>query len=56
MGWVGEKALWFVLPAFDDVFIRRESLQGFESFCEVVQVFFELPVMFIIVASDGCLF
>ena len=62
MGWVDEKAWWFVLPAFDEVFIGCESLQCFESLCEdvglqeVVQMFSELLVIFIIGAVDGCLF
>lgn len=62
MAWVDEKALWFVLPAFDDVFIGCESLECFESFCEVVdiqevvQMFSELLVIFIIIAFDGGLF
>lgn len=62
MGWGDEKALRFVLPACDDVFIGCESLQCFESFGEVVgihegvQVFSELLVIVIIVAFDGGLF
>ena len=62
MGGVDEKALWFVLPVLDDVFIGCESLQCFESFGEVVgihevvQVFSELLVIFIIGAFDGGLF
>lgn len=62
MGWVDEKAVWLVLPGFDDVFIGCESLQCVESFCEVVgihevvQVFSELLMIFIIVAFDGGLF
>ena len=59
MGGVDEKALWFVLPAFDDVFIGCESLEGFESVCEVggiqeiVQMFSELRVIFILIAFAG---
>lgn len=62
MGWVDEKAFRLVLPAFDDVFIGCESLQRFKSFFEVVgaqevvQMFSELLVIFVIVPFDGCLF
>jgi hypothetical protein len=62
MGWVDEKAVWFVLPVFDDVFIGCESLQCCESFCEVVgihevaRMLSELLVIFILIAFDGGLF
>lgn len=62
MGWVDGKSFWFILPAFDDVFVGRESLEGFEPFgevvCiqEVVQMLSQLLVIFVIVAFDGCLF
>jgi hypothetical protein len=36
MGWVEGKSVWFVLPGFADELIDGKSMEGLESFCEVI--------------------
>jgi hypothetical protein len=36
MAWIGEKPFGFFLPAFGDIFIRREPLRGFQAFGEIL--------------------
>lgn len=49
-----------ICPAFADVFIGRETLEGFEPFGEVVgrdevgEVFAQLVVVLVVEAFDGC--
>jgi hypothetical protein len=57
--WVEFKALWFFLPALDDVLIRGESVEGFKSLGEIVsvhevkEVLSELPMVLVVIAFDG---
>ena len=46
MVWIGFKSFGFFLPAFDDVFIRRESLKGFQAFGEVIGIQEVIEVLF----------
>jgi hypothetical protein len=46
MAWVDGKAFRLFLPAFDDVFIRRESLEGFQPFGEVIGIQKVLEMLF----------
>jgi hypothetical protein len=39
MVWIAAKAFRLFLPAFDDVFRRRKSVESFEAFGEVVEMF-----------------
>ena len=58
MAWIAVKAFRLFLPAFDDVFIGRKSLEGFKPFGEVVgthevvEMFFPLLVSFVVIAFD----
>ncbi len=62
MVWIDDKAFWFVLPAFDDVFIRSGSSQGFEPawrsyrHSESVEMFSQLLMIVVMIAFDGCFF
>ncbi len=38
MGWIDLKSFWLFLPAIDDVFVRGESLPGFEALGKVVGI------------------
>jgi hypothetical protein len=36
MGWIEGKSAWFFLPGFADELIDGKSMDGLESFCEVI--------------------
>jgi hypothetical protein len=36
MGWIEGKSVWFYLPVFADEIIDGKSMEGLESFCEVI--------------------
>jgi hypothetical protein len=46
MAWIGVKPFGLFLPAFDDVFIRCESLKGFKAFGEVIGIQEVVEVLF----------
>jgi hypothetical protein len=60
MAWVDGQAFRLFLPALDDVCIRREALEGFQPFSNVVglqtgiEMLFELLMMFVVIACDRC--
>lgn len=60
IGWIDDKAFWFILPAFDDVFIRSRSSQGFEPPGEitgtqkVVEMTSQLLMIIVMIAFGGC--
>jgi hypothetical protein len=59
MVWIVLKAVWFVLPTFDAVFIGRKSVEGFKPFGEVVglqevvEMLLQLRVSFVVIALDS---
>jgi hypothetical protein len=56
MAWVDGQGFRLFLPAFDDAFIRREALEGFQPFGEVVgvqkaiEMLLERLMMFVVIA------
>jgi hypothetical protein len=62
MAWIGLQTFGVFLPAFEDVFIRRKSWQGFQAFGDVigiregVQVLFEGLVAFRVIPFDRGIF
>jgi hypothetical protein len=56
------ESFWFVCPCFADVFVGRETLEGFEATTKIVSVYevggmaFELLVAVVVVALGGRLF
>ena len=62
MVWVEVKAVWFFLPALDDVFIRSESVKGFEtlgviaSVQKTMEMLLKLLMVFVAIPLYGCRF
>ena len=59
MGWIDPESFGLIRPGFDDEFVGREPLQGFEAsgvivgVDEIRQVAFELIAAVVVVALDG---
>lgn len=62
MVWIDVEAFWLICPAFADELVGRQAFEGFQSSAiivgvdEVIKVSFELVVVVIMIAFDGCFF